>query len=266
MYPVTCAGQSSPNYNIAYNNTGILTISDSINLSALSFNGTTYVPNTTQGPLQLTADDIGGTSAAVWLPTAVPVSTAFSTTFNFQITPTSTGPNSIADGFAFVIQGSPTGNTTLETGASGGNLGYLGISNSIAFEFDTYYNSGTGFNDPTPAEGLPYAAHIGIQSLGMMPNSPDHTAAGLSAPKLAGFDDGAQHTATITYDGNSNLTVSLDNGAVVVNATLPSSSTLGSFLGLTGGSAYIGFTAGTGANFETANITSWTWDYNTGGN
>ena len=231
------------------------TISDAINLSALSFNGISYTPNTTSGPLQLTNNGTGGTAASSWLPTAIPVSSAFSTTFHFQITPTSTGAQSIADGFAFVIQG--VSNTTY--GGGGGDIGYAEIPNSIAFEFDTYYNSEN--SDPTPSESLPYAAHIGIQSLGASANSADHSAAGLATPKLADFDDGNPHTATITYDGNSTLAVSLDNGLVVVSATLSNSSTLGSFLGLTGGSAYIGFTAGTGSNSETTKITSWTWDY-----
>jgi hypothetical protein len=238
-------------------------ISDSITLSALSLSGTNYGSNTPAPPtwtgsaLQL-IDGVGTTTVSAWLPTAISISTAFSTTFKFQIPQESTGPNSIADGFAFVIQGSPTGKTTLGTTGMGGFIGYAGITNSLAIEFDTYYNSGTGFDDPTPAENLPYAAHIGIQSLGTQANSPDHTVAGLSTPQLATFDDGGSHTATITYDGSLTISVSLD-GTTVVSATLQKP--LGSFLGLTSGTAYIGFTAATGGSTETSDITSWTWDY-----
>lgn len=43
-----------------------------------------------------------------------------------------------ADGIAFVIQNSPQGNKAL--GALGGGLGYAGIPNSVAVEFDTWKN------------------------------------------------------------------------------------------------------------------------------
>ena len=46
-------------------------------------------------------------TASAWLGTAIPVSSAFTTTFQFQITPASTSATSIGDGFAFVIQGAP---------------------------------------------------------------------------------------------------------------------------------------------------------------
>jgi len=45
-----------------------------------------------------------------------------------------------ADGMAFVIQNSPQGNNAL--GYGGGGLGYRGITNSVAVEFDTWRNPG----------------------------------------------------------------------------------------------------------------------------
>ena len=256
-YPITCGGQSSTNYNITYNNTGVLTISDTINLSALSLNGTNYGSNASSPPtwtgtaLQLTNTTTETTSA--WLGSAIPVSSAFTTTFRFQITPASSGANSIGDGFAFVIQSASTGNATLGTTGMGGYIGYFGIPNSIAIEFDTYDNS--QFDDPA-------GAHIGIQSRGTAQNTTDHTpatGANLGGPVLAAFADGNAHTATITYDGSSTIKVYLDGSATPV-LTSAVAINLNTLLGLSSGPAYVGFTAATGAAQEDSDILSWTWN------
>ena len=83
--------------------------------------------------------------------------------------------------------------------------------------------------------------------------------ANLGGPTLYNFADGGQHTAKITYDGQSTITVYVD-GSQVVTGTLPSP--LGTFLGLSGGTAYIGFTGATGAAQEADILGStWTWDF-----
>jgi hypothetical protein len=253
MYPITCTGQSSPNYNITYNNTGVLTISDSINLSALALNGTAAptAPTVLTGPVLQLANNVSQTSSA-WLGTAIPVSSAFTTTFRFQITPAaSSGPNSIGDGFAFVIQAAPTGAATLGATGYGMYIGYDGIPNSIAIEFDTYENG--QYDDPA-------GSHIGIQSLGTQPNTPDHTnaSANFGGPTLASFADGNVHTATITYDGSATISVYLDGSATpVLSSAVPIN--LNTLLGLSG-PAYVGFTAATGAAQENSDILSWTWN------
>lgn len=45
------------------------------------------------------------------------------------------------DGFAFVLQRDPNGTAAL--GAGGRGLGYEGIANSVAVEFDTWFNPDT---------------------------------------------------------------------------------------------------------------------------
>ena len=77
-----------------------------------------------------------GQAGSAWYSVLQPVANGFSTTFRFQITNAST-PS--ADGIAFVIQNSEAGLQAL--GDGGGGIGYQGISNSLAIEFDTFANS-----------------------------------------------------------------------------------------------------------------------------
>jgi hypothetical protein len=186
------------------------------------------------------------------LPAEQSVASGFSTSFEFQITPAATVPNSntIADGFAFVIQaanGTTPMNGTGTLGATGYGMyiGYDGIPNSIAIEFDTYQNS--QYADPV-------GAHVGIQSNGTAANSPAHnSSANLGGPVQVAFADGNIHNATITYDGVNTLSVFVD-GNFVVSASV----TLNSLLSLDGGtSAYLGFTAATGGKEENSDILAW---------
>lgn len=60
---------------------------------------------------------------------------AFSAQFQFQVTPGSTGGP--ADGFTFVLSNLLSNSAPLDPG---GNLGYYGLTNSVAVEFDLYNN------------------------------------------------------------------------------------------------------------------------------
>ncbi len=252
---ISINGTGATNYTLTSTTaTTTANISDAIDLSALSKNGVNYGSSAQAPPiwtgtaLQLT--NTTSETASAWLGTAIPVASAFTTTFRFQITPSSTGP--IGDGFAFVIQGAQTGAATLGATGQGMYIGYDGIPNSIAIEFDTYQNGQYG--DPT-------GAHIGIQSLGIQPNTPDHTnaSANLGGPVQVSFADGKVHTATITYDGSSIVSVYLDGSATpVVSGTVTDG--LNTFLGLNSGTAYVGFTAATGAAQEYSDILAWTWN------
>jgi Legume lectin domain/Bacterial Ig-like domain (group 3)/YDG domain len=245
---ISIAGAGAANYTLT-STTAMTTanINDTITLSALALNGSSAL---TGSALQLTST--GSETASAWLGTAIPVISAFQTTFQFEINPASSTDTSIGDGFAFVIQGAPTGSATLGTTGLGMYIGYDGIPNSIAIEFDTYYN---------PQYGDPEGPHIGIQSNGAGANSPDHTsAAKLATPVQATFANGSSHTATVTYDGSSIIRVYLDGASTaVVSATVTGG--LSTFLGLGGGPAYVGFTAATGSASETPDISNWTWNY-----
>ncbi len=109
-----------------------------------------------------------------WFTVQQPVNTGFTTYFKFQIhtagiccTP--------GDGLAFVIQNAShtdatygaTGAGTTAKGAGMGGVGYAGIPNSLAVEFDTALN-------PAPNSWDPSANHVAVQSCGTNTNGPAH--------------------------------------------------------------------------------------------
>lgn len=250
QYPVT-ATVNDPNYTGSASGTFVIQISGLSNFS-LAGSGNGGVPVLIDNNMNLElANDIGGEASAGWYPTELNVAGGFSTTFTFQITPAFNGQQNIADGMAFVIQ---AGQGLTAVGSGGGDIGYDGIPNSIAVEFDTFQNSSN--NDPA-------SPHIGIQSNGTGPNSANHGTTGNLGADLSGgavvatFADGAVHTVTITYDGSSTLNVYLDGGpAAIASATV----NLGTLLNLDSGTnAYVGFTGATGALEENTTVLSWTW-------
>jgi len=124
----------------------------------------------------------GGTylpyATTTWFTVPQRVNSGFSTYFRYQIHNPSTccAPG---DGFAFVVQNSsPSYPTDPNYGASGvgltavgaanGGLGYTGIRNSLAVEFDTAANSW----DPS----INGNNHVAVQSCGTNTNGPVHVA------------------------------------------------------------------------------------------
>ncbi len=182
-----------------------------------------------------------GMQGAAWLTAKQPVAFGFDTTFRFQMF------GGIADGFALVIQNHlPTA-----LGPGGGGLGYggtdqgMGIPNSIAVEFDTFADQ-LGELGP----------HISIQTNGTEPNHALSTFSWgwILAEELS---DGAVHWARIRYVPGT-LAVYLDD---LESPALTTSVDLASLLDLDDGSAWVGFTAGTGFEFQNHDILS--WDYQT---
>ena len=115
-------------------------------------------------------------AGSVWFRDKSPVLNGFDTFFTFQITDHSkecilvkdqyfskihhrTCSVRGADGFAFVIHLDPKGENAI--GRVGGQMGFGGISNSLAIAFDTWTN---------PGSDTMLADHISIQSLGTGPN------------------------------------------------------------------------------------------------
>ena len=185
-----------------------------------------------------------------------------------------------ADGFAFVLHGSEDKTSTI--GDSGKSLGYGGIPNSVAFEFDTWWN---------PTNGDSFTDHVSIQSKGFLPNEPGE-AGRLLLSEAVDLADGSEHNVKIVYfpfihyeyvkyftaisnvipyllDNEENrrigtLVMWLD--AIPANYTdfsakplLAMPINLSALLKLRDGTAYAGFTASTGRQFQKHDVIRWTF-------
>jgi Bacterial lectin len=112
-------------------------------------------------------------NTASWFNIQQPVDQGFTTYFKFQIH-TAAICCAPADGFAFVVQNAAstdptygaTGSGNTARGAGSGGLGYAGIRNSLAVEFDTANNAW----DPSSSN------HVAVQSCGTGTNGPVHIA------------------------------------------------------------------------------------------
>jgi hypothetical protein len=187
---------------------------------------------------------------AVWLINKQFVATGFQSTFQFRISDprgliqsTPFGIQQGGDGFAFVVQnfGIPV------VGPPAGFLGYHGIPNSLAIEFDTWLNYEPGFFDPN-------GNHVSVHSRGLMANSVSESASLGWTTAIPFLKDGAVHLAQINYVPGS-LQIFVDNLAVPA-LTVPGLD-LSSLLRLDNGTAWMGFTAGTGSAYEAHDILSW---------
>lgn len=208
--------------------------------AAMTLNGSAAYAS---GALRLTSAGPHERGSA-WSDAKQYVASGFQTAFLFRITAPGNefGIPQLAtvggDGFAFVIQ-----NDSLHAlGGEGGNIGFAGISDSLAVEFDTFQNGDLG--DPN-------GNHISVQTRGTAPNTADEQyslGSTTAIPKLA---DGNLHSVTIS-DLQGTLRVLLD-GQLVLAAPV----NLSQLLSLDNGTAYVGFTASTGSAWENHDILNW---------
>lgn len=289
-----CPNTTLPSTGVSISNTGAISgvptspgsycftvsVTDALGQAAsqnynITVNATSLVGNTTgipsllgTGGFQMATTFSQG--AAVWSTFKQSVAPGFSTTFTFQITPIP--GETTADGIAFVIQNGTgstpdgqgaTGSGTSALGSIGGGIGYQGLPNSLAVEFDTYTN-GSPMDDPNNN-------HIAIISDGVNPNSASHdsNSSEIPYPRLTVTNanptltiaDGNVHTVVITYSGDSGssggtLSVSVD-GVQQLSTTI--NTDLGDFLGLTAGNAWVGLTGATGGSRENTKVLSWSF-------
>lgn len=183
-------------------------------------------------------------AGALWSDTRQNVAAGFSTTFSFRagtgLVGGITNPDGSngADGFAFVIYSGPSG----AIGGTGHCLGYEGITNSIAVEFDTWMN---------PDCGDPNGNHVSVNTRGLLFNSARHSYSLGTSTSIPNLSDGAAHSATITYTPGL-LSVAVDNAPPLV---VPID--LNAAINLENGAAWVGFTAATGAAWEGHDFLSW---------
>lgn len=182
------------------------------------------------GRLVLT-ESVRGAAGAAWQVPAVKVPPKFKAAFDFALSD-SVGA---ADGFAFVIQGASVD----ALGRGGQGLGYWGIPNSVAVEFDTYPNY------PGPA-----VPHISIHTRGPLPNEVDEQYS-LGSTVVPFLSDGARHSVKIRYRRQT-LSVRLDGQpklSVPIN--------IAERLELRGRCVWFGFTAATGSFTQRHEILSY---------
>jgi hypothetical protein len=277
----------------------------------LQTNGSaTIVTNGTSNFLQLTpslANQDGsawytnpaGTSNGNNAPPFLSLAGGFTTTFQIQFTNPGITPNGPSDGIVFIIQNGSINGTSgagavAPSSAPGGELGYTGLTNSVAVQFDTHCNPeyadicNTGGNNTFST-----ADEISVQSCGPNANTSNHGAtttinsvtvscsfAALDLTTLSTpiyLADEKPHTATITYVAppsptsgsctpgstpNSgacgSLTIVLDTQTVLSNVPFSLS-----YLGLDANDdAYPGFTAATGGGYQVQDVL--TWNFGTG--
>jgi len=150
--------------------------------------------------------------------------------FSFQI------PDSGGNGFTYTFQN--TGPDAL--GGDGAGLGYVGIHHSLALKFGLYDHDGGGSNS------------VGVYTAGNLPDTPDIdlTSSGVD------LHSGHIFKATVIYQTSTLYLVLIDT---VTNKFFVHTFTLAAPLPdiVFGDTAYVGFTAGTGA--ATSNPTILTW-------
>lgn len=173
------------------------------------------------------------------------------------------------DGFAFVIQNHPDRTAALGRSASG--IGYQGIHNSLAVEFDTFTNADEG--DPT-------FWHVSVHTAGAMPNtakyselnefhrldklgdSDKHTVRIALFPGLhtgylnAGKFSGTKFLSNFLSEGFGTLCVyhdDLDDPLFCIPLNLRSA------IATDSGDAFVGLTASTGLHYENHDIFDWSF-------
>lgn len=202
---------------------------------------------------------------AIWRTDKQAVAAGFTAQFSFRAHSRG-GGNSFttpvieagADGVVLVIQNS--GATAI--GAAGGGLGYEGIANSVAIEFDTFFNTNYSlFGSPiATGNGDSNGQHVAVHSNGAAVNSASSSSR-RGELALAGnlLEDGAVHTAKVVYKTSPtpSFDIYIDNLATPVT-NIPFN--LASELTLDpGGTAFVGLTSATGTAFEIHELQSFSF-------
>ncbi len=201
-----------------------------VNVNDMVANGSALFSN--ENVLRLNNDYGQAGSAFTTQPVGV---RGFTTTFHWRLHE-GTQPNP-ADGFTFTLQAqSPTA-----VGAGGGELGYQGITRSVAVKFDVYQNQG----DPSD------------NSTGIFVNGQDPIGGTAINPAIVNLRDQHRKRADITYNGTT-LTLTItdeQHGTGANSVTFTFNVDIAGRIGSE--TAYAGFTGGTGGLYSLQDILDW---------
>ena len=215
--------------------------------TGLTLNGSAAVVGTSDGSVLRVCPAKGSSAGSVFSAMTVNAS-KFSTFFKFRLTDSGgtlfDGNDKVgADGLVFVVQ-----SVSSSIGGSGQGIGYDGIGSSVGAEIDTWHNSAN--NDPD-------SNHIGIDVNG----SVNHGSGSLWTQSVSPeFNDGNLWYAWVDYDGTDMEFRVNQTGVRSATADLTRSLDIKSILGQD--TAYVGFTSGTGADWNNHDVLYWTYrDY-----
>ncbi len=170
-------------------------------------------------------------TGAIWSNTSF-LFDSFSTTFDFIIGPSNGGG---ADGLTFTVLDAGSHSTATAIGGGGGGIGYIGLGNSFAVEFDTWNNGAIDGGS---------ANHVGINQNGSV-NSLARVHLGSLPLETTNLNN--WHTAQVDMSSSGLLTVAI-NGTTYLSHTLTGYSN----------AAYFGFTGSTGGARDEHHIDNWT--------
>lgn len=190
------------------------------------------------GPNLRIAPNLPNQTGSAWFDRAQIVEYGFHTEFAFRWTGFQNGGG---EGFAFVIQNADVH----ALGFGGPGMGYGGIPNSIAFEFDGFQNG---------PQGDPNDNHLSIHTRGPEPNGPDEAFSIAGTMGIPNMSDGNVHNVAIDWhqgrlivrmDGLDRINIPFD-----LRRTIP----------LNDGVAWCGFTASTSFPAQNHDILNWLMD------
>lgn len=180
---------------------------------------------------------------AAWFTSKQLVRDGFETTFEFRITGIEEGGGA---GFAFVVQNHDISVFGFNSGSDG--IGYHGLRNSIAIEFDTFWNEWTLDPDDN---------HISVHTQGRRPNWAQETySIGIVSPSID-MSSGAIHTVKIEYVPGT-MSIFLNDLSIPL---LEISLDIAGSLTLDDGKAWVGFTGSSNGPWtQNHDILSWSFN------